>query len=159
MRRLYRQFYLAIVASLVLVVLFGGALWRFAPGQPRSEEPFEMAGEMVATLLPPADQSAAVQQEAIDRLHARSKIDLALFDRDLRRIAEAGRPLPKPRREKAWLALWPRRPGLGDPAARRALDRRPRAGPARAAGARHQSRSSAASRLPWRSAPIRWCGG
>ncbi len=104
MRRLYRQFYLTIVASLVLVVLFGGALWRFAPGQPRSEEPFEMAGEMVATLLPPADQGAAVQQEAIDRLYARSKIDLALFDSNLRRIAEAGRPLPKPRREKAgWL--------------------------------------------------------
>jgi signal transduction histidine kinase len=104
MRRLYRQFYLAIIASLLLVVLFGGALWRFAPGQPRSEEPFEMAGEMVATLLPPADQSAAVQQEAIDRLHARSKIDLALFDADLRRIAEAGRPLPRPRRETpGWL--------------------------------------------------------
>jgi signal transduction histidine kinase len=104
MRRLYRQFYLTIVASLVLVVLFGGALWRFAPGQPRSEEPFQMAGEMVATLLPPADQGAAMQQEAIDRLYARSKIDLALFDSNLRRIAEAGRPLPKPRREKAgWL--------------------------------------------------------
>ena len=104
MRRLYRQFYLTIVASLVLVVLFGGALWRFAPGQPRTEEPFQMAGEMVATLLPPADQSVAVQQEAIDRLHERSRIDLALFDRNLRRIAEAGRPLPMPRREKAgWL--------------------------------------------------------
>jgi two-component system, OmpR family, sensor histidine kinase RstB len=104
MRRLYRQVYLTIIASLVLVVLFGGALWRFAPGQPRSEEPFQMAGEMVATLLPPADQGDVVQQEAIDRLHARSKIDLALFDSNLRRIAEAGRPLPRPRREKAgWL--------------------------------------------------------
>ena len=34
MHRLYRQIYLTIIASLLLVVLFGGAFWRFAPLPP-----------------------------------------------------------------------------------------------------------------------------
>lgn len=100
MRRLYRQFYLAIIATLVLVVLFGGILWRVAPVHPQSEETFELAGEMVASLLPPAGKDATQQQDALDRLHARLRIDLALFDSRFRQIAAAGRPLPQPRREK-----------------------------------------------------------
>jgi signal transduction histidine kinase len=104
MRRLYRQFYLTIIATLVLVVVFAGVLWRFAPNPPPSDEAFQLAGQMVATLLPPADRDATAQQQAVDSLHARLKIDLALFDRDLRRIAAAGRPLPQPRRGSAgWL--------------------------------------------------------
>jgi signal transduction histidine kinase len=104
MRRLYRQVYLTIIASLLLVVLFAGILWRFAPVQTPGEDAFEMAGEMVATLLPPATERASAQQQAIDRLHARLKIDLALFDSNRRRIAAAGRPLPQPRRDKVgWL--------------------------------------------------------
>ena len=101
MRRLYRQVYMAIIASLVLVVAFAGLLWRFAPGHPPADEAFAMAGEMVATLLPPADQGVVAQQQAIDRLHARLKIDLALFDGSLQPIAGAGRPLPPPRRATA----------------------------------------------------------
>jgi hypothetical protein len=31
MQRLYHQLYLTIIASLLLVVLAAGALWRFAP--------------------------------------------------------------------------------------------------------------------------------
>lgn len=111
MHRLYRQFYLTIIASLVLVVLFAGMLWRFAPNPAPADQAFEMAGELVATLLPPADQNAAAQQLAIDRLHGRLKVDLALFDSSLRRIAGAGRPLPPPRRSTGgWLY------GAGGPA-------------------------------------------
>jgi signal transduction histidine kinase len=99
MRRLYRQFYLTIIASLLLVVAFAGILWRFAPGHPPAEEAFEMAGELVATLLPPAHQGVAAQQQAIDRLHGRLKIDVALFDGSGHLLAAAGRPVPRPRRE------------------------------------------------------------
>jgi signal transduction histidine kinase len=104
MHRLYRQFYLTIIASLLLVVLFAGALWRFAPN-PSAEHPaFEMAGELAAALLPPAGAGDAAQQQAVDGLHRRLKIDLALFDTNLRPIAAAGRPLPPPRREVGgWL--------------------------------------------------------
>jgi hypothetical protein len=104
MGRLYKQFYLAVIASLALVVLAAGALWSFAP-RPGPEHPaFEMAGELAAALLPPADAGIAAQKEAIDRLHKRLKIDLALFDSGLKPIAAAGHPVPAPRREVGgWL--------------------------------------------------------
>jgi signal transduction histidine kinase len=111
MRRLYRQVYMAIIASLVLVVLFGGIMWRFAPKPAPADEAFELAGEMVATLLPPASEGAVAQQQAIDRLHDRLKMDIALFDKDLQRIATVGRPLPRPRRESAGWVM-----GQGGPA-------------------------------------------
>jgi signal transduction histidine kinase len=101
MRRLYRQVYMAVVASLILVVAFAGLLWRFAPGHQASEEAFEMAGELVATLLPPASRGAAAQQQAIEGLHHRLKLDLGLFDSSRSLVAFAGRPVPAPRRETA----------------------------------------------------------
>jgi signal transduction histidine kinase len=102
--RLYRQIYLAIIASLALVVLFAVVLWRFAPGPASAPPAFEMAGELAAALLPPADAGEAAQREAVERLHKRLKIDLALFDQALRPIASAGRPVPAPRREVGgWL--------------------------------------------------------
>ena len=55
MKRLYHQFYLTIVASLVFVVLAAGALWRFAPGDAPANHAFEMAGELVSAHLAPAD--------------------------------------------------------------------------------------------------------
>ena len=79
MRRLYHQFYLTIVASLVAVVLAAGALWRFAPSETPADQAFEMAGELLAAHLAPADAGPAMQQQAIDRLHARLGIDVALF--------------------------------------------------------------------------------
>ena len=99
MRRLYKQVYLAVVASLIMVVVFGGMLWQFAPQHRPSDEAFEMAGELVATLLPPASESAASQQQAIERLYDRLKIDLALFDSQRELVAAEGRPVPRPRGE------------------------------------------------------------
>jgi signal transduction histidine kinase len=97
MHRLYRQIYLAIIASLALVVLFGVTLWRFAPYASPAQR-FEMVGELAVDLLPPADADGAAQQRAIDHLHRRFKVDLALFDKDLHPMAAAGAPLPPPRR-------------------------------------------------------------
>jgi signal transduction histidine kinase len=97
MRRLYYQVYLAIIASLLLVVLAAGALWRFAPAGTPADHALEIAGELVAPQLPPADATDAEQQQAIERLHRRLGIDLALFDRERRLIAAAGRPVPAPR--------------------------------------------------------------
>ena len=99
MRRLYKQVYLAVVASLIMVVVFGGMLWQFAPQHRPSDEAFEMAGELVATLLPPASESPASQQQAIERLYDRLKIDLALFDSQRELVAAEGRPVPRPRGE------------------------------------------------------------
>ena len=60
MRRLYRQFYLTIVATLLLlVVLFVGMLWRFAPDHAMGQQAFELVGELVASQLPPADADSS----------------------------------------------------------------------------------------------------
>jgi signal transduction histidine kinase len=96
MRRLYLQFYLAILASLLMVVLVASALWRFAPTEAPSDRVFEMAGVLVADQLAPIDADANAQQHAIDRLHARLRVDLALFGPDHRLVAAAGRIVPAP---------------------------------------------------------------
>jgi signal transduction histidine kinase len=106
MRRLYLQVYLTIVGSLVLVVLTAGLLWHFVAGVPPFGQPFEIAGEVVAELVPAPDAPMAVQQSAIDRLASRLGADLALFDRAGERLVSAGRPLPAPRgggRGGGWL--------------------------------------------------------
>ena len=43
--------------------------------------------------------NALAQLQALERIHRRFKVDSALFDRSLRRIAAVGRQLPGPRRE------------------------------------------------------------
>ncbi len=112
MHRLYRQIYLTIVASLLLVVLFGGLMWRFAPHPSPDEQGFELVGEIIAPALPPADADDATQQRTLDRVHDRLKLDLALFDSNRRLIAAAGRPLPTPSRRETggWII------GRGGPA-------------------------------------------
>jgi signal transduction histidine kinase len=97
MKRLYHQFYLTIIASLLLVVLGAGALWRFAPSETPVDQAFEMAGELIAAQLPPAGADLATQQQAIDRLHQRLGMDIALFAGDRRTLAAAGQPVPPPR--------------------------------------------------------------
>jgi signal transduction histidine kinase len=98
MRRLYLQVYLTIVASLVLVVLTAGLLWHFVAGFGPFGQQFEVAGEVIAELVPPANAPAQAQQQAIDHLAERLGADLALFSRNNEPLAAAGRPLPAPSR-------------------------------------------------------------
>jgi signal transduction histidine kinase len=112
MHRLYRQIYLTIIASLMLVVLFGGLMWRFAPHPSPGQEGLELIGEIIAPVLPPADADDATQQRTLDRIHVRLKVDLALFDGNRRLVAAAGSRLPTPgRRETGGWIL-----GRGGPA-------------------------------------------
>src|SRR5215472_12844115 len=69
MRRLYLQVYLTIVASLVLVVLTAGLLWHFFAGFGPFGQQFEVAGEVIAELVPAANAPAA--PPASQRAHAR----------------------------------------------------------------------------------------
>ena len=96
MHRLYRQIYLTIVASLLLVVLFGGMLWRFAPHPSPGEQGFELVGEIVAPVLAPADADDATQQRTLDRIHGRLKFDLALFEHHRRKAPAAPVAVPPP---------------------------------------------------------------
>jgi signal transduction histidine kinase len=97
MRRLYLQFYLTIVASLILVVVTAGTLWRFSADLSPIKQAFEMAGELAAASLAPADAPNEAQQKAIKRLAERLHTDLTLFSPNREPIAVAGRLLPTPR--------------------------------------------------------------
>lgn len=94
MRRLYLQFYLTIVAILVIVVLTMGAMWRLGFDESRFEDAFAVAGELATTALPAPEASAAQQRDALEQLRHRLRSDLALYAPDGRMIASAGRPLP-----------------------------------------------------------------
>jgi len=98
MRRLYLQVYLTIVASLVLVVLTAGVLWHFLADIPAFDQTFEVLGEVVANLVPPAAVPPEQLQHAITELSERFGTDLALFDASGERLAFAGRPVPAPGR-------------------------------------------------------------
>jgi len=96
MKRLYHKIYLTIIASLLLVVLVASAIWRIGAERTPVAQALEIAGELAAAALPPADAPVVVQQQAIDRLAKRLKVDLALFDSTMAPIASFGHPLPPP---------------------------------------------------------------
>lgn len=105
MRHLYHQLYITIIASLLLVVLIAGLLWRLGPSDTPASRAFEIAGELVAAQLPSPAAGPAAQQEAITRLHDRLDIDLGLFDGGRHLVAAAGRPVPRPaaRQSHGWI--------------------------------------------------------
>ncbi|MFZ1105654.1 MAG: hypothetical protein WAN86_22810, partial [Hyphomicrobiaceae bacterium] len=80
MRRLYKQIYLTIVASLLLVVLLVVLLWRFAPHASSGRPGFALVGELIAPVLPPADADGTAQQRFLTRIGDRLNLDLALYD-------------------------------------------------------------------------------
>lgn len=93
MKRLYLKIYLTIVVSLLAVVLVAGAIWRF--GQPpQITEGFEVAGELLSALIPPADAPAAAQQAAIRQFAQRLHANVALFDKNRELLASYGDPAP-----------------------------------------------------------------
>ena len=99
MRRLYQKIYLTIVASLVLVVIVAGAIWRLGAENTPAAQAFEMAGELISVLLPAADAPRAAQQTAVDRIGARLNADVAIFDSARQLVASTGAPLPRPLRD------------------------------------------------------------
>lgn len=97
MRRLYFRIYLAVLGSLVLSAALAGTTWVLSgasePWLPRSEFFVEAAEK----LLPPASAPASEQQAAVIRWADLSGYDMALFDADGRRIADASdETLPSP---------------------------------------------------------------
>lgn len=100
MKRLYQKIYLTIVVALLLVVLVAGAVWRFGrPPEPLAQG-FEVAGELLAATLPAANAPAAQQQDAIRQLAQRLRVNVALYDSDLRLIGSYGDPPPPPHQRR-----------------------------------------------------------
>src|SRR5262245_30814802 len=96
MRRLYLQFYVWILAILVIFVVAVGVLWRVATHEGQVEDTLAFAGELATRALPPGSAAPAQQQDALEQFHRRLGFDLSLYAPDGRLIAAAGRLLPPP---------------------------------------------------------------
>jgi signal transduction histidine kinase len=114
MRRLHLQFYVAIVATLAVFVLANILFWNVL-GSSRAEIlSVNTAAQLADTLLPPARAPAAEQQQAIDNLRRRLRMDLALYDAQGHLISMAGQlpPIPVERlQQQGWMhtrggAIW-----------------------------------------------------
>ena len=90
MRRLYYQFYLTIVVSLVLVVVVGSGLWRLVERDAASHSRHQILGELVAAALAPADAPPDEQRAVLRQLARRLATDLTLYDSNRQPIAVAG---------------------------------------------------------------------
>jgi signal transduction histidine kinase len=101
MRRLYQKIYLTIVASLVLVVLVAGGVWRFGSEFSPARQAFEIVGAVAAAVLPPASAPQPVQAQAIARIAEQLGTDMAIYSESRELIVAAGQPLPPPRRGRA----------------------------------------------------------
>jgi signal transduction histidine kinase len=111
MRRLYLQFYLTIVAILVIAAATAGLLWHLASAS-HIEDTIDEVSEFVSEAMPPAQAAPGLQQAALERLHRRHRVDLGLYAADGEPIAAVGRPLPPFRPDRAAPAF---RPGIAGP--------------------------------------------
>jgi signal transduction histidine kinase len=97
MKRLYLKIYVTIVVALLMVVLVAGAIWRFGKPPGPVAEAYEVAGELLSAVIPPADAGVAAQQNAVRLFAQRLTANVALFDKDMQLIASYGdEPLPAP---------------------------------------------------------------
>ena len=126
MRRLYHQFYLTIIASLLMVVLAAGALWRFAPNDTPADRAFEIAGEL-ARCAPGASRRRVGGAAAGDRpvAHAARHRSGAVCQRPPAARGRGPSGAASACAAREWrLDHRTRRAGLGYPRTGRTLDRR-----------------------------------
>ncbi len=108
MRRLSHQIYLTVVGVLLLFAVLISAAWTLAPARREERDLAEGYAATVAELLPPVDRPEPEVQEAVARLAARLRLDIAVFGADGTHLASAGRRLPAPqkgRTESHWVGL------------------------------------------------------
>lgn len=82
MRRLHNQFYLAILAALVVFMIASGVFWSLTSKWRDDAWRTDAVAQLAQTLLPAPAATAPEQQRAIDDLYRRLGLDLALYDRD-----------------------------------------------------------------------------
>jgi len=97
LRRLHIQFYLAILATLLVFALCSAAFLGLAGNIRVSPSGPEYAARLAQTLLPPAGAPVAQQRKTMLDLHETLGTDMALYDRDGRLIgATANMPAVSP---------------------------------------------------------------
>ena len=96
MRKLYLRIYLAVLASLAVLVLAAGALWRQVDDRGGRQE---IAATLALNVLPEAGAPRELHQAALERLTANLHADLSVFSPQKSLLASVGEPLPAPERE------------------------------------------------------------
>jgi signal transduction histidine kinase len=106
MRHLYLQFYIALVAILMLFGVLVFATWLLLP--PTAERQRLMTGSaaVLGDLLPAKERPPGETRAALDRLHGQLGVGLSLYSSDGELLASAGEVLPAPdlpRRQSGWI--------------------------------------------------------
>ncbi len=96
MKHLYKKIYLTIIASLVVLVLVGGFVWKVTSDKSKWEEGFNIAAEIATSLLPKPDTALEEQKTKVTELAKRLKIDIALYTDAKKLIVETSEELPFP---------------------------------------------------------------
>ena len=162
MRRLYHQFYLTIIASLLLVVLAAGALWRFAPSDTPADQALRdrrrAAGRASGAGRRRVGGAAAGHRPAARAARHRSRAVRQRPPAARRRGPSACRIRRRAARAAAGSTAAAGRPGPS--ACRTSAGSSPgrRCAPA-PSRCRHHRLPRRASRWWSRSAPTRWCAG
>lgn len=106
MRHLYLQFYIALVAILILFGVLVFATWLLLPPSVERQRLMTGGASVLSDLLPSEDRPITETRAALDRLHGQLGVGLSLFSDEGKLLAFAGEPLPAPdptRRESGWI--------------------------------------------------------
>jgi len=116
-QRLWWRLWLAMLAAIVLVTLLSFVIVRVLLDPEHFGPNADALAQEIAATLPVADAPRAEMQAALDRWRRSSDAALSVFDAERRRLAQAGAPLPPPRRrfdDSHWVTR-SLRDGRGDP--------------------------------------------
>lgn len=106
MRHLYLQFYIALVAILVVFGVLVFATWLLLPPSEESQRMMTGGAAVLSDLLPSKDRPISEAKTAVERLYGQLGVSLSLYADDGRLLAFAGEVLPAPRHldgESGWV--------------------------------------------------------
>lgn len=92
--RLYVRIYAALLLSLLIAATLFAITWRMNVDSRQIGPSLESFAVIAAEVLPPPEAPVEDQRAALLRWKSRMRADLALYSKDRKLIAEAGRPLP-----------------------------------------------------------------
>lgn len=106
MRHLYLQFYIALVAILIVFGVLVLTAWLLLPPSVEQQRLMTGGAAVISDLLPARERPVAETQAALDRLYDQLGVDLSLYSAGGELLASAGEPLPAPdftRMHSGWI--------------------------------------------------------
>jgi len=105
-QRLWWRIWLAVLAAILLVSLLSFVILRMLLDPDRLGPAADALAQDIAATLPAAGAPAGELQGQLDGWHRSAEVAVSVFDAEGRRLAQAGAPLPPPRRrfdDSHWL--------------------------------------------------------